>query len=137
FQGSEEPPSSWTSLDFNDSAWSEGPGGFGYGTDCSDLHATTLNGMHGASPSLYLRRKFHVDAPPLVRSLVLTVDYDAGFVAYLNGVEVARRNLAGAPPLHDATALEPHGCSGAASDAHAPEVILLDPTLLRAGTNLP
>ncbi len=136
FQGATEPPSDWNSLDFDDSAWSEGPSGFGYGQDCAALHATTLNAMHGAAPSLYVRRPFHVDDPASVGSLALTVDYDAGFVAYLNGVEVARRNLAGDPPAHDATALGPHGCSGAASDPHAPDVILLDAALLRPGTNV-
>jgi hypothetical protein len=136
FQGATEPPSDWTSLDFDDSAWSEGPGGFGYGPDCSELRATTLNSMHGNARSLYVRRTFHVGDPATMGALLLTVDYDAGFVAYLNGVEVARRNLAGAPPLNDATALGAHGCSGANADPHAPEGILLDPALLRAGSNV-
>src|SRR5206468_6269788 len=50
-----------------------------------------------------------LSAPPDLRRLLLTVDYEDGFVAYLNGVEIARRGL-GAPGTfvsHDAAAT-PH-----------------------------
>jgi hypothetical protein len=56
--------------------------------------------MRGISPSLYLRQVFTVGAnqPVAGQTMTLRIRYDDGFVAYLNGVEVARRNL-GPPHL--------------------------------------
>src|SRR5947207_2797219 len=49
-------------------------------------------------PSHYLsacfRMKFTVRDPAAIRWLLLRIDYDDGFVAYLNGTEVARRGFA-------------------------------------------
>ena len=35
--------------------------------------------------------------------MLLDIDYDDGFVAYINGVEIARANISGSPPTHDTT----------------------------------
>jgi hypothetical protein len=48
--------------------------------------------MLGVSSSVYLRIPFSVSDPSAIDSLTLRMRYDDGFVAYLNGVEVARRN---------------------------------------------
>lgn len=48
--------------------------------------------MRGVNASAYIRVPFQVAVPPAFDSLQLRVQHDAGFVAYLNGVEVARRN---------------------------------------------
>ncbi len=48
--------------------------------------------MHGASSSVYLRIPFDLPDAAEVQRLFLNVQYDDGFVAYINGVEVARRN---------------------------------------------
>ncbi len=42
--------------------------------------------------SLYSRITFDVADPQLLQSLTLKMKYDDGYVAYLNGVEIARRN---------------------------------------------
>ena len=42
--------------------------------------------------SVYQRVKFEVDQPDLVDQLTLTMQYDDGFVAYLNGTKVAESN---------------------------------------------
>jgi hypothetical protein len=47
---------------------------------------------------LYLRLRFDVDAPERVVSLELSVLYKDGFVAYLDGREIARRNVPIAGP---------------------------------------
>ena len=49
-----ELPSGWNTLDYNDSDWSIGPGGFGYGDedDGTEINQTI---------SVYFRRKFVVD----------------------------------------------------------------------------
>ena len=40
--------------------------------------------------------------------MILDIDYDDGFVAYINGIEVARANISGSPPSYDATTLIDH-----------------------------
>ncbi len=48
--------------------------------------------MHQVNSSLYVRYPFYVDDPATLSELQLHVQYNDGFVAYLNGQEVARRN---------------------------------------------
>ncbi|MEX2186528.1 MAG: lamin tail domain-containing protein [Pirellulales bacterium] len=48
--------------------------------------------MSGGATSLYVRYPFDADGPQSAASLALRIKYDDGFVAYLNGTEVARRN---------------------------------------------
>ncbi|MBN1421734.1 MAG: CotH kinase family protein, partial [Planctomycetes bacterium] len=48
--------------------------------------------MDGGGTSLYARIPFEVDDPLAFDTLSLRVKYDDGFIAYLNGVEVARSN---------------------------------------------
>jgi hypothetical protein len=63
--------------------------------------------MKGVNASAYVRAAFDyapsAAAPPA--SMTLSVRYDDGFVAYLNGVEVARRNAPAGTPAYDAAAL--------------------------------
>jgi 3',5'-cyclic AMP phosphodiesterase CpdA len=61
----------------------------------------------GAVTSACFRARFHLSDPDAVRWLVLRVDYVSGFVAFLNGREVARRGVQGDPPAPDAVAT-PH-----------------------------
>jgi fibronectin type 3 domain-containing protein len=49
--------------------------------------------MLGVNSSAYLRIPFTVSDPTAFSKLLLRVKYDDGFVAYLNGTEVARRNV--------------------------------------------
>ena len=60
-----------------------------------------------ANSSAYIRVPFSVPNLAAVDQLLLDMQYDAGFVAYLNGQEVARRNAptaAGVPPAFNAAA---------------------------------
>ena len=90
---SEPPPAEWRELGHDDSAWREGSGGIGFGS--SGL-GTRLPGTPSASHTLHARRAFTVERPDVFDHLVLEIDYNDGFVAYVNGVEVARRGLGGA-----------------------------------------
>jgi hypothetical protein len=59
--------------------------------------------------SVFLRRAFEAPNPMKVSQLTLEIDYEDGFVAYLNGVEVARRGLEGSPNtpvVYDAWAVD-------------------------------
>ena len=81
-----KPPEGWNLPDFDDSAWSQGPSGFGYddGDDATELPKDTN--------VVFLRRLFRVDDPGKILQLVLEIDFDDGFVAYLNGARVASVN---------------------------------------------
>jgi hypothetical protein len=105
----------WKEVSFDDSKWETGPSGFGYG-DNDD--ATVLADMEGHYVSVYIRKEFTVS--PLVRgaALELTVDYDDGFVAYLNGKEVARRGMPAGPATYQTLASLSH-------EAGTPETISL------------
>jgi len=103
FKGLEEPPADWNIVGFNDSGWSSGPTSIGYGDDDD---ATVLDDMQYNYVSVYMRRTFDIVDPTLLFKLLLRIDYDDGYVAYLNGAEVARHNLGkpGTPVPHSATA---------------------------------
>ena len=107
FKGTEEPPGDWTDIWFDDVTWEEGPSGFGY-EDCP--HGTVLNDMRDEYVSFYIRRRFHIGDPGLLPALLLSIDYDDAFVAYINGVEVARNNVDGLPPAFDTRAGDKHEC---------------------------
>jgi hypothetical protein len=98
--GTSEPPVTWRQIDFDDNSWTEGASGFGYG-DGDD--ATILSQMM----SVCIRHKFSISNADDVLSLLLHVDYDDAFVAYLNGIEVARSNIGipGIIPPYDQGAL--------------------------------
>ncbi len=105
-KGTQAPPADWKAVTFNESAWLEGATGIGYGDDDD---ATELADMRQAGTvsgylTVYLRKTFFVGTPGEVDALVLSVDFDDGFVAYLNGMEVARRNVTGNPPLYNSPA---------------------------------
>ena len=86
---SQEPSSDWNTVTYDDSDWSVGPGGFGYGDN--DDGTTVDNG----TISVFMRRTFTITELTKLNTAILHADYDDGFVAYLNGVEVFRSfNLA-------------------------------------------
>ena len=92
--GTTEPPTTWREVNFDDSSWRTGPSGFGFG-DGDD--ATVLN-----ANTVYVRHHFKLESK-LARnltSLFLHVDYDDGYVAYLNGHEIARENMPTPPGTH-------------------------------------
>lgn len=90
----------WTQPAFEDGSWSVGAGALGYDTDTtySAQLRTNLVSMQNAAMSLYLRREFTVTEAQYeaLTSTSLTVDWDDGYVLYLNGYELSRANLAGA-----------------------------------------
>ncbi len=95
----------WRSIrSFDDSHWllSSGlPGGVGFERSAGyeDYLSADLGGqMYGVNGSCYIRIPFPFnDDRDALESMTLKMRYDDGFVAYLNGVEVARRNFEGQP----------------------------------------
>jgi len=96
FVGTSEPASDWRLLSFDDAAWAEGTGGFGYG-DNDD------NTIIPVCTSVYLRRKFSVTDTAAIATALLNMDYDDAFVAYLNNVEIARVGISGVYPAYNQT----------------------------------
>lgn len=91
FIGNSEPPSVWKNPTFNDNNWQSGHGGIGYGDgDDQTVIAPTY--------ALYIRTKFDITNLEAISSAILQADYDDAYVAYLNGVEIGRANIIGAPP---------------------------------------
>jgi len=103
FVGNSEPPVNWKLPSFNDALWSAGQGGigYGYGDDSTIISPTT---------SCYLRSSFTLTDTSNLAVALLAVDYDDGFVAYLNGVELFRNNIGvnGIPPAYNDLAFDEH-----------------------------
>jgi hypothetical protein len=110
------PPAGWTDPGFDDRTWG-GPAAGPFGPrppDFAPVPGTQtppplppLGTFYDAVPRapLLLRARFSVADPARVRVLDLRVAYTDGFIAYVNGREVARRGMGpvgGAPPV-------PHG----------------------------
>jgi hypothetical protein len=97
-----EPSSNWKNINFDHSNWIQGISGFGYddGDDATILPNGTL--------SIYLRISFEMSNLESLSSLILDMDYDDAFVAYINGTEVARANINGNPPAYNSGTLQDH-----------------------------
>ena len=81
---------SWTTEVFpGESVWNSGNYGIGYenGSGAENLLQTTVS---GSTLSIYTRATFNVTDPGAITSLFLGVDYDDGYVAWINGSEVSR-----------------------------------------------
>jgi len=93
-QGTAEPPTTWRDVGFDDSSWAVGPSGYGFG-DNDDATVVTSN-------TVYVRHEFKLEVKQLriFDSLSLHVDFDDGYIAYLNGHEISRENMPGAPGTH-------------------------------------
>ncbi len=135
-------PDDWKSApSFDDSGWlstSGSPGGVGYERSSGYGHLISLDvqaQMYGQQTTCYVRIPFEVQAglPLRLSELYLSVRYDDGFVAWLNGVEVARAN-ADDPLQWDSSASGSHEAGRQAFDATLDLSSRID--LLRAGTNL-
>jgi hypothetical protein len=83
---------SWKNTGYDASVWNTGSSGFGYG-DNDD--STVLNNII----SVFIRKEFTVTDLEDIKDLVLSIDYDDGFVAYINGHEIARNNLGTTSPV--------------------------------------
>jgi len=85
--GTPGPPEDWEDLDFDDTSWLQGPSGFGRGYP--NLRTIVQGDV------VHVRHRFTLNAAELsdARQISLHLDYDDGFVAYLNGIEVARSKL--------------------------------------------
>ncbi len=105
---------SWIEPGFDDSGWTTGQYGIGYG-DNDDV-TVVPNG----TLSIFTRAEFTIENPASVNNLMLHVDYDDGYIAFLNGVEISRANMSGDSPASynqaTTTYLEPRLINGQVLD---------------------
>ncbi|MEE3180661.1 MAG: protein kinase, partial [Planctomycetota bacterium] len=104
FLGRISPPARWNQPAFDDSGWDSKPSGFGYSSSESEL--TTVKTRLDDMPTegyltVFIRKSFQVEDPAEVSKFRLKLLIDDGFVAYLNGVEVARHNMKAGIPAFD------------------------------------
>jgi len=76
--------------------------GAGAGSIAPLIATDVKTNMFGRNASAYLRLPFTLANPAAFSSLTLRMRYDDGFVAYLNGTEVARRNAPASPTWNSA-----------------------------------
>jgi len=88
------PEQAWRAAAFDDSGWAAGAAPFGYG---DGPYGTTLADMRYTYSSVFLRREFELEQPLAATAVNLWASYDDGFIMWLNGEELARVNLPGAP----------------------------------------
>ena len=73
----------WNNINFDDSGWMEGIGGFGYGDNDDGTILDQIN-------SVYFRKVFEINDISKLKKGLIHADYDDGFVAYVNGFEIGR-----------------------------------------------
>lgn len=119
-KGTNAPAPGWqtNSAIASDSAWGSGAGGFGYADNSNELALvqTPLPDMQNRYSTFYIRRSFEItDTVNPEVPLYLVMDWDDGFVAWLDGVELpARMNAPGSvgtEPSFDSTATAGHESS--------------------------
>jgi hypothetical protein len=124
-------PSNWKNTDFVPTGWNIGKAGFGYG----DEDDATV--VPSGTTVLYMLKSFTLPAGFNPKDIALHVDYDDGFVAWLNGKEIGRSNISGTP-AYNSTASGNH--EAVMYSGGTPEKITIDTSfiksLLRVGKNV-
>jgi hypothetical protein len=89
----------WTSLAFNDSAWSNGVAEIGFGDSAQDrpevtqvrrVLTNTVTSTTYTNLTFYFRKVINVVDPAAFSGLVLNIKQDDGTIIYINGAEVYR-----------------------------------------------
>ena len=126
---------SWTGAaanePFDTAAWTSGATGVGFGVTPGDLGLNVQTPMLHSNASAFVRLPFVLSNPTNFSQLTLRLKYDDGFVAWINGVEVARANA----PAQDLAANSTATATHAATDFESITFGLAD-NLLRTGTNI-
>lgn len=95
--------SNWRQLGFTpDTTWRNGMASIGYG----DGDDATL--VPSGTTAVFMRYEFNIVDTAEIVEASFAMDYDDGFVAYLNGVEIARANVNPANPAYNTLAAGAH-----------------------------
>jgi hypothetical protein len=107
---------SWNSIGFDDQAdanWFDRTAGIGFDSagvsgvaNRVDTNGDISVDMEGVNSSAFARQSFNLSNPADYDQLLLDVEFDDGIIATINGVEVARENVAAGPTSWDAASSE-------------------------------
>ena len=140
FVGTSDPGSSWDTVGFNDSGWQSGQTGVGYDKGSTygsmiglDLESQMMN--EATRPptfynSAFIRVDFTVADATSVSQLALRMKYDDGFVAYINGTQVASANAPASPTYSSSATGENSGT------VYADYTLLNAASYLQSGDNV-
>ncbi|MBN1673001.1 MAG: lamin tail domain-containing protein [Kiritimatiellae bacterium] len=104
-QEASDPRTEWRNTDFGDTSWSAGRAPFGYGA--SGLN-TTFGDMKDSYSSFFIRKTFTLTSLEPDLRLRANVDYDDGFIIWINGERVLEDNEPDNTPLYDSLASDYH-----------------------------
>ncbi len=87
-----DPPigTTWVQETFDDTGWTGGTFGVGYELAPNGAENLIQTPVPSGTKSVYSRVRFDIEDVNQIDDLQLGVDYDDGFVAWINGVEVLR-----------------------------------------------
>ncbi|HPR31331.1 MAG TPA: chitobiase/beta-hexosaminidase C-terminal domain-containing protein, partial [Prolixibacteraceae bacterium] len=120
----------WRNTGYNAASWSQGKSGFGYG-DNDD--ATILNRVE----TLFVRTEFALTNVDAVCELLLHVDYDDAFIAFINGVMVAMGGISEHNGDYTEVSLSGDHEAMMYNGGHPEEFVLNNPSaFLREGANV-
>jgi len=135
------PFAEWTSVTFDDVGWNTNTLGIGYERSRAHTYDPFLgedlqSELFGINSSVNFRVPFEVTEAMKDEGveLVFEMRYDDGFVAFLNGTEIARRNAPKGELAWNATATGTHSDSDAIHYEQIPIDVGID--ALRSGTNI-
>lgn len=142
FIGSQANAAIWGTPGYDDSSWPTGQGPIGYDTSSSNPYSlgTNLDSMQNSQWSVYMRTSFTLTATQLaaIQNLELTVDYDDGYIAYLNGQEVSRGNMGSIGQFfaYNSSSDGGHGASTDNGNPFNAPTITIDKSTLVVGENI-
>ena len=117
-----DPGDNWIQPDFDDSAWEQGAGAFGFGA--GGIGETLRTELRTGSTRFYFRRQFDVSEDAARKRMQINLLADDGAAVYLNGEEIKRVRL-------------PEGATQASEDVGDAvyESFVIEETTLNPGTN--
>lgn len=109
----------WVKPSFNDSSWTDGVSGVGFADSDDNTEVAA-----GKAAVIYTRYRFQVADAKAVKKLIFRADYDDGYVAWLNGVEITRSTTmaAGGSKAGDIPAWDYSAASGKVSNHEATDL---------------
>jgi acid phosphatase type 7 len=102
------PPEDWMSPSFDDSSWTKGIPGLGYGDNDDE---TQLTDMSGKYRTVYMRQQFELKEAGRFGDIHLLMNYDDAFIVYLDGKEILRVGV-GEGSGANAKNIQPHKAKG-------------------------
>jgi hypothetical protein len=137
FKGTTEPTptlAAWRQLGFDDTSWPVVLTPVNYGDGI--VSGTSLPDMQGNYGTIYLRSRFQISNPALYSKLVLSTACDDGFIAWLNGQEIARYNAGPGDRPFNSHTLADHTTTSVAEPVPFLSYPVDQANLLRTGENV-